>query len=212
MKTYKEYMDKFYATGEGIERYLKRYDIVDMKMAHLIIGGSMTMEELEEWDNGIIQAKTPTDVLDGQGTYETIGKDNKFDPFRYYGQCMQGKNKNVNPVLGRRIYVCSPFYAESAEEILRNTKFATDVCETIVKEGDYPIAPHLYFTRFLNDAKEEEREFGIMAGLQLMKYCDEIAVYTFNGALSEGMKRELIYNANNLGLPVTKFDFKREKR
>lgn len=212
MKTYREYIEKFYGSGSSIQDYLKNEDIIDIQMANLVIDGSVSIEMLEEWDDGIIQAETPADILDGQGTYETIWRRSKYEPFRYCGQCFKGSKKNLNPAIGRKVYVCSPFNAKTPEQILANTKFAKDACKSIVEAGNYPVAPHLYFPRFLNDAKESEREFGIMAGLELMKGCDEVIAYILNEYISPGMERELTYAANNLGIPVVMIHINKEKR
>ena len=87
MKTYREYIEKFYGSGSSIQDYLKNEDIIDIQMASLVIDGSVSQEVLEEWDGGIIQAEKPVDILDKQGTYETIGRHSKYEPFKYYGQC-----------------------------------------------------------------------------------------------------------------------------
>ena len=212
MKTYREYIEKFYGNGASIQDYLKNEDIIDVQMANVVIDGCASQEVLEEWDGGIIQADKPADILDKQGTYETIGRNSKYEPFKYYGQCFMGSMKNRNPALGRKVYVCSPYNADTAEKILANTKFAKDACKSIVEAGNYPVAPHLYFPRFLNDAKESEREFGIMAGLELMKGCDEVMAYIINDYISPGMERELTYAANNLGIPVIMTYINKEKR
>lgn len=212
MKTYREYIEKFYGSGSSIQDYLKNEDIIDIQMANLVIDGSVSQEVLEEWDGGIIQAEKPVDILDKQGTYETIGRRSKYEPFKYYGQCFIGSMKNQNPALGRRVYVCSPYNADTAEKILANTKLAKSVCKAIVKAGNYPVAPHLYFPRFMDDKSEAEREFGIMAGLQLMNGCDEVMACVVNDYISPGMERELTYAANNLGIPVIMTYINKEKR
>ena len=52
----------------------------------------------------------------------------------------------------------------------------------------------------------------IDAGLQLMNNCDLVYAYIVDGKISEGMKRELEYAADNLGIPVVKINIQREKR
>lgn len=202
MKTYREYIEKFYGRGSSIQDYLKNEDIIDIQMASLVIDGSVSQEVLEEWDGGIIQAEKPVDILDKQGTYETIGRHSKYEPFKYYGQCFMGSMKNQNPALGRKVYVCSPYNAKTPEQIEVNVTLAKSVCKAIVEAGNYPVAPHLYFPQFMNEKSEAEREFGIMAGLQLMNGCDEVMACVVNDYISPGMERELTYAANNLGIPI----------
>ena len=181
-------------------------------MASLVIDGSVSQEVLEEWDGGIIQAEKPVDILDKQGTYETIGRHSKYEPFKYYGQCFMGSMKNQNPALGRKVYVCSPYNAKTPEQIEANVTLAKSVCKAIVEAGNYPVAPHLYFPQFMNEKSEAEREFGIMAGLELMKGCDEVMACVVNDYISSGMERELTYAANNLGIPVIMTYINKEKR
>ena len=212
MKTYREYIEKFYGSGSSIQDYLKNEDIIDIQMASLVIDGSVSQEVLEEWDGGIIQAEKPVDTLDKQGTYETIGRYSKYEPFKYYGQCFMGSMKNQNPALGRKVYVCSPYNAKTPEQIEANVTLAKSVCKAIVEAGNYPVAPHLYFPQFMNEKSEAEREFGIMAGLELMKGCDEVMACVVNDYISSGMERELTYAANNLGIPVIMTYINKEKR
>lgn len=52
-----------------------------------------------------------------------------------------------------------------------------------------PIAPHVYFTQFVDDEKTEERERGLLCGLQLLRYCQLIRVYGCR--VSAGMYNEI---------------------
>ena len=51
-----------------------------------------------------------------------------------------------------------------------------------------------------------------MAGLELMKGCDEVMACVVNDYISPGMERELTYAANNLGIPVIMTYINKEKR
>lgn len=62
-----------------------------------------------------------------------------------------------------------------------------------------PIAPHIYFTQFLDDAVPEERSFGLMAGLLLLSQCDEL--WYFGDSVSSGMVREIVA-AKEQNIPV----------
>lgn len=212
MKTYKEYMEKFIGNGARIEEYVKNQDEIDVSLAYLIINGSKSMEELSEMGCGIVQSDVPVDVYDGQGTYETIKRKSRYDSFIYCGQCLRSLTTNLNLSIGRKVYVCSPYRGDTARENILNIELAEDACKNIVQHGDLPIAPHLYFPRFFNDCNRMEREVAIDAGLQLMNNCDLVYAYIVDGKISEGMKRELEYAADNLGIPVTKISIQREKR
>ena len=66
-------------------------------------------------------------------------------------------------------------------------------------EGDFPVAPHIYCPRFLDDAKPEERTHGMAIGAELLELCSEVRVYSDH--ISEGMQAE-IRQAETLGIPV----------
>lgn len=160
MKTYKEYVEKGFVGAP--ELYLKNGDEIDIALAaELISGTDMDVADLEAWDGGIIQAEKPVDILDKQGTYETIGRHSKYEPFKYYGQCFMGSMKNQNPALGRKVYVCSPYNAKTPEQIEANVTLAKSVCKAIVEAGNYPVAPHLYFPQFIGAHEGMRRGDGL---------------------------------------------------
>ena len=84
----------------------------------------------------------------------------------------------------KKVFVCSPYRGNIPD----NTRRAALYCKLAVKAGLLPIAPHLYFTRFFNEADEDERNLGIAMGIELMQLCDEMWVF---GKPTEGMKREI---------------------
>ena len=94
----------------------------------------------------------------------------------------------------KKIYVCSRLRGD----VETNIENAKRYCEYVVKVcGAIPIAPHIYFTQFLDDNLDEERAFGTLAGLQLLSECDERArtqfvLGTFGDSVSRGMVTEII--------------------
>ena len=87
----------------------------------------------------------------------------------------------------KKIYVCSRL----AGDIKNNIEKAKEYAKFVVKEcGAVPIAPHIYFTQFLDDTVPEERAFGTMAGLMLLSDCDEL--WYFGDSVSKGMVREIL--------------------
>ena len=87
-----------------------------------------------------------------------------------------------------------------AGDMERNLENARKYAEYVMKRcGAIPLAPHLYFTQFLNDASPRERELGIRAGLELLDLCDEL--FAFGNQVTEGMERE-IRHARSRGIPV----------
>ena len=84
----------------------------------------------------------------------------------------------------RKVYICSPYRGD----VEKNVRNARSYCRMAVEEGAIPMAPHIYFTQFLDDADEAQRGIGIEAGIQLMLECDEVWVF---GEPTEGMKSEI---------------------
>lgn len=82
-------------------------------------------------------------------------------------------------------YICSPCRGDYEKNIIK----AQDYCREALLEGLLPIAPHVYFTQFVDDEKPEERERGLLYGLQLLRYCQLIRVYGCR--VSAGMYNEI---------------------
>lgn len=96
-----------------------------------------------------------------------------------------------------KIFICSPY----RDNIQTNTEIALKAAKAVMKLGYIPIAPHLYFTRFLDENNQNERELGITCGIDLMQSCKEI--WIIGKRITEGMKLEL-QAAQNLNLPIKK--------
>ena len=90
----------------------------------------------------------------------------------------------------RLVYICSPCRGD----IEKNIEKAQRYCREAVELWDdvIPIAPHVYFTQFLDDTKPEERAAGMDMGLSLLAMCDELWVYGIENP-SEGMRNEIEY-------------------
>ncbi|KKN34611.1 hypothetical protein LCGC14_0792010 [marine sediment metagenome] len=84
-----------------------------------------------------------------------------------------------------KIFICSRLRGDIENNIKRAKQFSREV----MLQGHFPLTPHIYFTLFLDELKEEERNIGINAGLEWIKECDE--VWVFDNELSEGMKKEI---------------------
>ena len=83
------------------------------------------------------------------------------------------------------VYICSPY----AEDVAANIEAARRYSRFAVETGYIPIAPHLLFPQFLNDADPAERELGLFFGNALMSKCSE--VWVFGSRISAGMKAEI---------------------
>ena len=130
-----------------------------------------------------------------------------FDPTAY-GACINIEKETRAACLeslARRIpnyrplvYICSPY----AGDVERNVQAALDYCRFAVREKCIPLAPHLYFTRFLDDADEEQRTDGLFMGYVLMTKCTE--VWVFGDYISRGMAME-IDSAERRGMRIRYF-------
>lgn len=81
-----------------------------------------------------------------------------------------------------------------------NMKLAECLCRIVALKGHIPIAPHIYFTRFLDDRNSNERDLGLTSGLELLKLCEEMWVFSMDG-ISEGMQKELDF-AKKIGKKI----------
>lgn len=108
----------------------------------------------------------------------------------------------------KTVYVCSPFRPTAVSEADReaeqrsNIERALKACRILAMMGIQPLAPHLYFTRFLKDDVAAERDTGIRFALSWLKQADEL--WVFGERVSDGMAQE-IAKAKELGKPVHTF-------
>jgi hypothetical protein len=94
-----------------------------------------------------------------------------------------------------RTYVCSPFRGDTE----RNVKDAIRFCRYALGRGRFPIAPHLFLPRFMDDENHAERKLAMSFGLRLLSGCHE--VWVFGERISEGMAAE-IAEARRRDIPV----------
>lgn len=96
------------------------------------------------------------------------------------------------------VFICSPF----AGDMVRNAERARAYCRFAVSKNCIPIAPHLLFPQFMEEADPAQRELGIFFGLVLQSKCKE--VWVFGRIISKGMAVE-IQKANERQLPIRYF-------
>ena len=85
-----------------------------------------------------------------------------------------------------KVYICSPFRGNTETNIANALRY----CRFAVERGKFPIAPHCYLPRFMNDDNPAERELALSFGLRLLNDCRELWIFGAN--ISEGMKREIL--------------------
>ena len=99
-----------------------------------------------------------------------------YDPTAYEAMSTVEKEERALRAFRPIVYICSPY----AGEIEKNVKAAQEYI---------PIAPHLLFPQFLNDANPRERQLGLFFGNALMSKCSE--VWVFGSRVSAGMEAEI---------------------
>ena len=97
------------------------------------------------------------------------------------------------------VYIASPFAGDTE----RNIIMARHYCRVAVSKGCVPLAPHLLYPQFMDDADKTQRELGIRFALILLDKCDEL--WCFGGKVSLGMAIE-IAKATYCGIPVRYFN------
>ena len=108
-----------------------------------------------------------------------------YDPTAYEAMSAVEKEERALRAFRPIVYICSPY----AGEIEKNVKAAQEYSRFAVEKGYIPIAPHLLFPQFLNDANPKERQLGLFFGNALMSKCSE--VWVFGSRISSGMEEEI---------------------
>ncbi len=84
------------------------------------------------------------------------------------------------------VFVCSPF--QGREE---NIEKAKRYCRKIVDMGHIPVAPHVYFSQFMDDSNPQDRRKALEMNKKLLEFCDEL--WVFGSEITEGMREEIEY-------------------
>ena len=103
----------------------------------------------------------------------------------------------------KRVFVCSPFRAENSLDRHHNVMLAEQACWMVLKGGGAPFAPHLLYTRFINERDEKQRATGIAAGKAFLASCDWMLVVGSKDrrVVTEGMHEEIL-EAVRLGIEI----------
>ena len=116
---------------------------------------------------------------------EKFNNEGYYDPTAYEALSIIEKEERALRAFRPIVFICSPYAGEVEENIRaarRYSRFAVD-------KGFIPIAPHLLFPQFLNDAAPNERQLGLFFGDALMSKCSE--VWVFGSRISAGMETEI---------------------
>ena len=176
------------------EDYLKNGDQVDMPLARFFTH----IGDIED-KCGLFTSPHTSGACGNEPTMRAVARYRREEPFIYIGEITTDEPWNHNPEQARKIFVSSPYRAKTKEKMDENIAIAKKVCHIIIKNGNLPVAPHLYFPSFLQDDDESERNLGMKYSLHLLDQCDEIIVIipgTEEGRtpyerLTEGMMTEV---------------------
>lgn len=102
-----------------------------------------------------------------------------------------------------RVYICSPYSGDISE----NVRVAEALCRQAIRKGYAPFAPHLFYPKFLDDEKTDERLLGITLACDWLSACNMVWKYSENG-VSRGMKAELS-RARQLDIPIIEVTLER---
>jgi hypothetical protein len=94
----------------------------------------------------------------------------------------QRSRKSKEP---RRVYIASPYRGDCE----RNVQNALRYCRFAVAKGYFPLAPHCYLPRFMDDDNPAERKLALSFGLRFLSSCREL--WVFGERISDGMKGEI---------------------
>ena len=153
-----------------------------------------------EGKTGEAEGKQNTQSMENQGKEDVQGAENGLNTrcvgfLKHTGNRPSSGNKRSE--CKRFVYVCS-WYGTRGDRVT-NLERAREYCRSIIDEGAVPICPHLFYGQVLKDEEPAQREAGLKMGLELLKKCNELRVFT---TLSDGMKAE-VSAADQWGIPVT---------
>lgn len=121
-----------------------------------------------------------------------------YDPTAYAALTMIEKEAKQSCGFRPLVYICSPL----SGEVERNQAEARRYCRYAVENGAIPLAPHLYFPQFMNDAAPAERNLALFMDIVLLSKCAEL--WVFGETVSKGMSIE-IEKAKRKGQPIRWF-------
>lgn len=189
-----KYQDLEHLDFGRIEQILRPGDEIDKRLAEVIIGSHYDDDISER--TGVVQNERglSADYIGTEKLHDTVFRDDDYRPFIYCGLCANNEKVNLHPRTALRVFIISAFHAENEEDSNFREKFNIAVARREFLDGNIPVMPHLYFTRFLKD-EGLERAQGIEAGHLWMDYCNHVKCYVVDGYISKGMDEDLKYAA-----------------
>ena len=103
-----------------------------------------------------------------------------YDPTAY-----EALKKVTKPSFKPLAYICSPY----SGDIERNVEMARVYSRFALENNAIPLAPHLLFPQFMDDAIKEERELAMFMNMVLLGKCNQL--WVFGDIISPGMAQEI---------------------
>ena len=91
---------------------------------------------------------------------------------------------------GKRVFVCSPLKARAGNTLPDNVALARRLCLLATRSGVAAFAPHVFYSGFLDDTVEADRQLGMKAGRAWLAAAHEVWVYDALGT-SDGMQADI---------------------
>lgn len=153
-----------------------------------------------------LQADRSAGKLGKEELYQTFIRFGSDQPFYYAGLCKLCESKNISPATSKCVFIISAHHSMLTWKREFNASFNRAIARREFLRGRIPIMPHIYFTQFMDDDDQMEREWGMEIGHIIMEnYCDEVAAYVVDGIISDSMKRDIEF-ASSIGHEV-KFEY-----
>ena len=108
-----------------------------------------------------------------------------YDPTAYEALMTIEKDAKALRAFRPVVYSCSPLAGDMAQ----NQEKARTYCRYAVDSGFIPIAPHIYFTQFMNDNSKKERDLALFMDIVLLSKCAEL--WVFGERITSGMSIEI---------------------
>lgn len=90
-----------------------------------------------------------------------------------------------------KVYIISRYSAKTWHERRFNKEVTKYYCRRIAEAGKRPVAPHLFYTQFMDDDDPEARRLGLDFSIKDLDECDSFLLVIVDGFISSGMRGEI---------------------
>mgnify|MGYP001146164154 CR=1 FL=1 len=90
-----------------------------------------------------------------------------------------------------KVYIISRYSAKTWHERRFNKEVTKYYCRRIAEAGKRPVAPHLFYTQFMDDDDPKARRLGRDFAIKDLDECDRFLLVIVDGVISSGMRGEI---------------------